>query len=65
MLLFRIAKQIRRVADLRLHFLFAIAVVVVSDQGDDNTSFVLQVSLKATPSLYFSFGSFQHIESSR
>ena len=30
------AEQVRRVTDLRLHLLFAIAEIVVRDEGDDD-----------------------------
>ena len=39
-LLLGVAEQVCGVADLRLHFLFAIAVIVVGDDRDDDTVFV-------------------------
>ena len=34
------AEQIRRIADLRLHLFFAIAVIIVRDDGHDHAGFV-------------------------
>jgi hypothetical protein len=62
--LFADAEKIRRVADLRLDFFLAIAVIVIGDDRDDNAARLSrQVSLKAPPLLYFSVSSRQHMPS--
>ena len=46
MLLLGQAEQVRRVGDLRLHLLLAVAVVVVGDDGHDDAAFVAGADLE-------------------
>ena len=52
-----VAKKICRVADLRLHFLFAIAVIIIRDDGDDDAVFIAAGELERVAAIVdFVFG---------